>query len=62
MASLSRHRPGHGRVDADVVNADIVHADEVTVEFVEFKPEGVDDVEDKVVKVFFSGLFVQPGE
>jgi hypothetical protein len=45
-----------GAVDADVVDADIVYADEDTTESVELKPKGVDDVDDGVVEVFFSGL------
>jgi hypothetical protein len=45
-----------GGVNADVVDADVVYADEDTTESVELKPEGVDDVDDGVVEVFFSGL------
>jgi hypothetical protein len=33
----------------DVVNADIVYADEDTTGYIGFKPEKVDDIEDKVV-------------
>jgi hypothetical protein len=49
----SRRGPGRGGVDADVV-----YADEGTVESVELNSRGVDDVEDKVVEVFFSKLSI----
>jgi hypothetical protein len=40
---------------------DVVYVDEGTAESVELRPKGVNDVEDKVVKVFFFELSVQPG-
>jgi hypothetical protein len=49
----SRRGPGRGGVDADVV-----YADEGIAESVELKPREVDDVEDKVVEVFFSKLSI----
>jgi hypothetical protein len=45
------------------INADGVYTDESTIESVERKPKGVDEDEvDKVVKVFFFKLSVQPDE
>jgi hypothetical protein len=49
----SRRGPGRGGVDADVV-----YADEGIAESVKLKPREVDDVEDKVVEVFFSKLSI----
>jgi hypothetical protein len=43
MVSCGRHGLGHGWVDTDIISTD-----EGTVESVELKLEGVDDVEDKV--------------
>jgi hypothetical protein len=37
---------------------DVVYVDEGTAESVELRPKGVNDVEDKVVKVFFFELSV----
>jgi hypothetical protein len=35
---------------------DVVYADEGMTESIKLKPEGVDDVENEVDEVFFSGL------
>jgi hypothetical protein len=41
---------------------DIIYTDEGITESVELKPEGVDNVEDKVGEIFFFGLSVKPSE
>jgi hypothetical protein len=62
VASRSRRGPERHGVYANVVHTDIVYADECTAESIELKPKEVDDVEDKVVEVFFSELSEQPSE
>jgi hypothetical protein len=51
VASRSRCGPGRSGVDTDAVYTDVIYTDEGTVEFVELKPEKVNDVEGKVGNV-----------
>jgi hypothetical protein len=56
VVNRSRSGPRCGGVDVD-----IVYTDENTSESIELKPEEIDDVENKIIEIFFSGLSVQPG-
>jgi hypothetical protein len=57
VASRSQRGPRCDRVDADVVCVG-----EGIAESVEFKSEGVNDTEDRLVKIFFSELSAQSGK